>query len=93
MITKTERVEARLSPEERSRIEEAAEVAGESMSSFIVIAAVGRADEIIATNHASVVPDDYFDQLLAALDEPAEASPRLTAAARRARRQRRIKPR
>ena len=48
MITKTERVEARLSPEERSRIEEAAEVAGESMSSFIVIAAVGRADEIIA---------------------------------------------
>ena len=90
MSVKTDRVEARLSPEQRSRIELAADFAGESMSSFIVIAAVDRADELIAAQTSTVVPSDYFDQLLAALDEPAETSPRLTAAAKRARRQRRI---
>lgn len=65
-------------------------MSGESMSSFIVNAAVERADEVIAAHAATVVPSDYFDRLLAALDEPAEASPRLAAAAKRARRQRRI---
>ncbi len=90
MSTKTERVEARLSLEQRNRIERAAEYAGESMSAFMVSAAVERADELIAAHTATVVPSDYFDQLLAALDEPAEPSPRLAAAAERARRQRRI---
>lgn len=90
MSTKTERVEARLSPDQRSRIERAAEYAGESMSSFMVSAAVERADEVIATHSATVVPADYFDHLLAALDDPAESSPTLTAAARRARRRQRI---
>ncbi len=90
MSVKTERVEARLSPDQRSRIEQAAEFAGESMSAFMVSAAVERADELIAAQTATVVPSDYFDQLLAALDEPAEPSPRLAASAKRARRQRRI---
>ncbi len=90
MSAKTDRVEARLSPDQRRRIEQAAEFAGESMSSFIVSAAVERADELITAHTATVVPSDYFDQLLAALDEPAEPSPRLTAAAKRARSQRRI---
>lgn len=90
MSVKTDRVEARLSPDQRRRIEQAAEFAGESMSAFMVSAAVERADELIATHTATVVPTDYFDQLLAALDEPAETSPRLSAAAKRARRQRRI---
>lgn len=48
MSVKTERVEARLSPEQRGRIEQAAEYAGESMSASMVSAAVERADELIA---------------------------------------------
>ncbi len=90
MSVKTERVEARLSPEQRTRIEQAAGYAGESMSTFMVSAAVDRAEELIAARTATVVPSAYFDQLLAALDAPAEPSPRLAAAAKRARRQHRI---
>jgi uncharacterized protein (DUF1778 family) len=84
-------VEARLSPEQRERIARAAAFAGESLSAFMVAAAVQRADELIAEESSTVVPTDYFDQLLAALDAPAEPSPRLAAAAKRARRELRIR--
>jgi uncharacterized protein (DUF1778 family) len=93
MSVKTDRVEARLSPDQRSRIEQAASFEGESMSSFMVNAAVERADELIEAHTSTVVPSEYFDQLLAALDEPPEVSPRLAAAAKRARKQRRISAR
>jgi len=88
---KSDRVEARLSPEQRDRIGRAAAFTGESMSAFIVSAAVQRADDIIAEHSSTVVPSDYFDKLLAALDEAPEASPRLAAAAKRARRRSRIR--
>lgn len=90
MSVRTERLEARVSPAQRSRIEQAAGFAGESMSTFIVSAAVDRADELIAARTSTVVPWEYFDRLLPALDEPAEASPRLAAAAKRAHRAQRI---
>jgi len=61
------------------------------MSAFIVSAAVQRADEVIAEQFSTVVPSDYFDQLLVALDEAAEPSPRLAIAAKRARHQSRIR--
>jgi uncharacterized protein (DUF1778 family) len=80
-----------LSPEQRERIARAAAFAGESLSAFMVAAAVQRADELIAEESSTVVPTDYFDQLLAALDAPAEPSPRLAAAAKRARRELRIR--
>jgi uncharacterized protein (DUF1778 family) len=61
------------------------------MSAFIVSAAVQRADEVIAEQSSTVVPSDYFDQLLGALDEAAEPSPRLAIAAKRAHRRSRIR--
>jgi uncharacterized protein (DUF1778 family) len=88
---KTDRIETRVSPEQRARIERAAAFFGESLSSFMVSAAVQRADEVIAEQSATVVPPDYFDQLLAALDDDVEQSPGLTAAALQARRRRRIR--
>ena len=91
MAVRTDRVEARVSPDQRERIERAAAFSGESMSAFMVTAAVQRADDVIAEQSATVVPADYFDQLHAALDEPAEKAPRLAAAAKKARRQRRIR--
>lgn len=84
MAVKTDRVEARVSPHDRERIERAAATAGMSVSAFMVGAAVERADEIIATASSTTVPSDYFDELLAALDEP-HAAPGLARAARRAR--------
>jgi uncharacterized protein (DUF1778 family) len=88
---KSDRVEARLSPDQRDRIEQAATLAEESMSSFMVSAAVERAEAVIADHASTVVPSDYFDQLLSALDEGPESSPRLAAAARRSRRRPRIR--
>lgn len=89
MAVKTDRLETRLSPKERARIERAASMAGVSMSAFMVGAAVDRAEEIIAAATTTVVPADYFDGLLAALDEP-EAAPRLERAAKRSRRTARV---
>lgn len=89
MAVKTDRLEARLSADERERIEQAASVSGVSVSAFVVGAAVERADEIVAATTTTVVPADYFDGLLTALDEP-ELAPRLAKAANRSHRASRI---
>ncbi len=92
MAVKSDRIEARVSPDERDRIERAAANAGLSVSAFMVNAAVERADEIIFEATSTTVPADYFDKLLVALDKPQLAA-RLAKVARRARRQRRIEAR
>ena len=89
MAVKTDRLETRLSPDERARIGRAASTAGVSMSAFMVGAAVDRAEEIIAAATTTVVPADYFHGLLAALAEP-EAAPHLARAAKRSRRTARV---
>lgn len=89
MAVKTERLETRLSPDERERIERAASTSGMSVSAFMVGAAVARAHEVIAAATTTLVPADYFDGLLAALDEP-DAAPHLALAAKRSRRNARI---
>lgn len=89
MAVKSCRIESRVSPEARARIEQAAVMAGVSVSSFMVDAAVERADELIAQHTTTIVPADYFDALLATLDEP-DPAPRLAKAAADAKRRRRI---
>lgn len=89
MAVKTDRLEARLSPGERTLIERAASISGMSVSAFMVGAAVVRADEVIAATATTLVPADYFDDLVAALDEP-DAAPRLAKAAKQAHRNARI---
>jgi uncharacterized protein (DUF1778 family) len=90
MATKTNRVEARLSPRQRERIDKAAAFEGTSLSSFIVTAAEEKAEQVIAARTTTVVPSDYFDLLLSAIDQ-AEPSPSLENAAERARKHRRIR--
>ncbi len=90
MATKAVRLEARLTPTQRKQIEQAAALAGESVSSFVVLAALDRADVLVTERASTVVPAAYFDQLVASLDEPEDA-PRLAHAAREARRRMRIK--
>lgn len=89
MALKTERIEARLSIAERTLIERAASTSGLSVSAFLVGAAVDRADEIVGSMMTTMVPADYFDALLTALDE-ADPAPHLADAAGRARRSARI---
>lgn len=85
MATKTERIEARLSPGERSRIDQAAALEGQSLSSFMVAAAAEKAEQVIAAQTTTVVPSEYFDQLVSAIDR-ADPAPRLARAAKRGRR-------
>jgi len=90
MAVKSERMEARVSPDERARIEQAAAMRGVSVSAFLVMAAVEQADEIIADATTSTVPADYFDALLAALDAP-DAAPGLAKAVSKAHRGGRVR--
>jgi len=87
--TKSNRLEARLTPTERKRIEQAAALAGEPVSSFVVLAALDRAETVVNEQASTVVPADYFDRLLATLDEHGRA-PALERAARQAQQRRRI---
>jgi uncharacterized protein (DUF1778 family) len=90
MTTKTDRIEARLTHAQRKRIEHGAALAGKPVSSFLVVAALGLTDTLVSEQATTVVPGDYFDQLLSSLDEAGHA-PALERAARTARRRRRIK--
>jgi len=80
MATKAQRIEARLTGVERRQIEQAAALAGESVSAFMVLAALERAERVVVEQATTVVPATYFDGLVAALDPPDEA-PRLARAA------------
>ena len=90
MSTKTERIEALISADDRTRIDHAAQLVGQSVSAFLVSAAVEKAEHVIAESAVTTVPSDYFDRLLAAIDA-VEPSPGLSRAAERARRRRHIR--
>ena len=87
MSTRSDRIEARLLPEQRASIDRAAAREGQSLSAFVVSAAVEKAERMIADETTTRVPASFFDDLLAELDQPA---PALTRAAQRARRDRRL---
>jgi uncharacterized protein (DUF1778 family) len=84
MSTATARIEVRVSPEVKSRIESAAALDDTSVSNFVIAAATVRADEVMSQHerHTSV-PAGFFDDLIASLDQPAEVNPALAKAARR----------
>lgn len=63
-------------------IEEAAAVAGESVSDFMRNAAEERASKVLFDLHWTVVPSSYFDDLVHSLDEPPGEWPQLREAFR-----------
>jgi uncharacterized protein (DUF1778 family) len=75
-------LEFRVSPQDKARIERAAELAGEPVTSFARTAAEEKADRILREHEATTtVPADYFDKLIAALDTPAKPNAALRKAA------------
>ena len=85
-IAASARFEFRLRPEAKSRIEQAARLVHESTSDFARTAAEERANRVLQEHMlATIVPADFFDQLLQVLDEPAKPNAALKAAAQRAR--------
>lgn len=86
MSAASARLEFRVSPEDKGRIERAAELVGEPVTSFARTAAEEKADRILREHEATTtVPAEFFDELIAALDAPAEPNLALRKAAARMR--------
>lgn len=83
MGNRSERIEARIEPARVERIRFASQPVEESMSSFVVQAAIERAERVIDERTFTTVDDEYFDKLFASLDEPARPIPFLQKAARK----------
>jgi uncharacterized protein (DUF1778 family) len=83
------RLEYRLRSEAKRKIEKAAALVHESASDFARTAAEQRAEQVLAEHShlVTIVPSEFFDDLLAALDEPPTANSALRTAARRAHRE------
>jgi uncharacterized protein (DUF1778 family) len=84
--TRTSRIELRADPEREQRIRYAAELEHQSVSAFVLDAASDRAEKVIASASATVVPSDFFDQLWNALEGPPLPSASLQQRARARRR-------
>lgn len=92
MAHKSDRLEARVSPEQRGQLEWAARLAGTSVSAFVVDAAVERAEELVSVQMSTSLPADYFNRLIDTLDQ-ADHAPRLAKAASRVEKNPRINSR
>jgi uncharacterized protein (DUF1778 family) len=84
-MPKTARIELRAEPEQEERIRTAARLVNQSLTSFVLTAAVERADDVIADWSTTTVSAEFFNQILAALDAPAERNEALVNAVRRRR--------
>jgi uncharacterized protein (DUF1778 family) len=80
---RTERTEARLLPEQKDRIEQAARLTGLSVSDFIVQHADAAAIKTIQTHTSWTLNNGDRDVFLRAVLNPPRPSARLKAAARR----------
>ena len=83
-MTATARLEFRLPDESKARMERAAEIARVPLSEFVRTAAEDRTEQILREHDATItVPAAFFDDLLAALDAPAQANENLATAFQR----------
>ncbi len=70
----------------RALIEHAAELTGEPITAFARTAAEERAERVVREHEATTtVPEEFFDDLVAALDATAEPNAELAAAVARRR--------
>ena len=82
----TARLEFRVDPVRRARIEQAAKIVRLPVSEFVRSSAEERADEVLRDyEQRTVVSPEFFEYLLDALDAPPERNEPLERAARRMR--------
>lgn len=82
----TARLEVRVRPDSKARLQRAAALTQVPVSDFVRSAAEERAEQVLAEHDTqTLVPAQFYDELLAALDAPGRPSPALSRAARRAR--------
>jgi uncharacterized protein (DUF1778 family) len=85
-LSANERLEIRVTSEGKSRLAAAADLVDQPVSEFVRSAIEDRVNEVLQTYRETRVPQSYFADLLAALNEPPEPNPALRKAAGRARR-------
>lgn len=86
MAAATSRLEFRVTPAHKAMIERAAQLSGEPVTAFARDAAEERAERVLREHEATtVVPAGFFDDLMMALDSPAQPNPGLVGAAERLR--------
>ncbi len=81
----TARLEVRVRPDSKARLEQAAELVQVPLSDFVRTAAEDRAEAVLREHQATTkVPAEFFDQLWTALSQPAKPNAAMSKAARRA---------
>ncbi|MDE3719855.1 MULTISPECIES: type II toxin-antitoxin system TacA family antitoxin [Nocardiopsis] len=83
MSIATERIEVRVTPEDKALLLEAARISHESASKFVVRTAREAATEIVEREQATTVPAAFFDAMVESLEEPAQPIEELASAVRR----------
>ena len=85
-LAATARLEVRVRPDTKARLERAAALTQVPVSDFVRSAAEDRAEQVLAEHDTqTLVPAEFYDELLAALDAPAQPNATLSRAAGRAR--------
>jgi len=85
-MSATARLEIRVRPDSKTRLERAAALAQVPVSEFVRTAAEDRAEQILREHDTqTTVPAEFFDDLLTSLDAPAQPNAVLTRAVLRAR--------
>lgn len=70
MATKTSRLDLRLSDEQRSAVEQAANLAGSTLTGWAVSRLTSAAWDELAAARSTTLPDAAFDEFLTMLDSP-----------------------
>jgi uncharacterized protein (DUF1778 family) len=78
--TKSERLEARITPEQKAQLQRAASLTGCSLSDFIVSSVQAAAEDTIRTHQVLELSARDSEAFLAALENPPEPNERLCAA-------------
>ena len=74
---KEARIEVRTSIEQKTLITRGAKASGQNISDFILSSAQEKAEIILAEQKEFVLPQDRWDNFVAALERPATEHPRL----------------
>jgi len=76
------RLEVRISTEDKNLIEQAAHARRETVTGFVLHAALEAAEEVMRHERITVVPPDFFEAIIDSLDAPPQRNEALTRAAR-----------
>jgi uncharacterized protein (DUF1778 family) len=71
-VTKSDRLELRLTPEQKAEIEQAAVLSGRTVTDFSVPVLVREANEIIRSDRERLLSQKTWDRFNAILDRPAK---------------------